>query len=300
MLPITLKQLESFRAVAEEENFVRAAKRLRRSQSAISSQIQTLEKQLGVALFHRTTRSVRVTASGTRLLSVAGSVLSRLENAVVDLRAEEALQQGRLIVACTPSCASNLLPDLLRDYQTRYPNVTLEVREAYAVGMYEMLRREEADIAIGPIDRGEAEFTSRKLQDDPYEVIMAPDYHLAGRRAIAFRDIVDEPHIVIERESAIYEAMGRLFAEQGRAWRPKFELSHHQSLFGLVAAGLGVTVMPASALPPDAAGRFHVAHLVEPAQSRELGLIFVKGNTLSPAAEAFSTLAADRQAKTAK
>ena len=68
---------------------------------------------------------------------------------------------------CTPSCASNLLPGLLRDYQERYPNITLEVREAYAIGMYDMLRQEEADIAIGPIDRGESDFTCRKLQDDP-------------------------------------------------------------------------------------------------------------------------------------
>jgi DNA-binding transcriptional LysR family regulator len=88
-----------------------------------------------------------------------------------------------------------------------------------------------------------------------------------------------------------------LFAGQGRDWRPKFELSHHQSLYGLVAAGLGVTVMPTSALPPDAAERFHTALLIEPEQSRELGLIYVKGNTLSPAVEAFASCAADRQAE---
>ena len=297
MLPITLKQLESFLAVAEEKNFLRAAKRLRRSQSAISSQIQMLERQLGVPLFHRTTRSVRMTSAGTRLLGDARGVLNRLDNVVTDLRAEEALQQGRLTVACTPSCASNLLPDLLKDYQSRYPNITLDVKEAYAVGMYELLRREEADIAIGPIDRDDGDFACRKLQDDPYRVIMSRDYHLAGRDQIAFRDITDEPHLVLQRESAIYESMVQLFAGQGRDWRPKFELSHHQSLYGLVAAGLGVTVMPTSALPPDAAERFHTALLIEPEQSRELGLIYVKGNTLSPAVEAFASCAADRQAE---
>ena len=295
MLPITLKQLESFVAVAEEENFIRAANRLHRSQSAISSQVQMLEQQLGVPLFHRTPRSVRAPAGGTRLLGVAHSVLARLDNVVLDLRAEEALQRSRLIVACTPSCASNLLPGLLRDYQERYPNITLEVREAYAIGIYDMLRQEEADIAIGPIDRGESDFTCRKLQDDPYAVIMSRDYPLAGRAEIAMQDIVDEPHVVLERESAIYESMVELFAEQGRVWRPKFELSHHQSLYGLLSAGLGVTVMPESALPPESADRFHIARLVEPERSRELGLIFVKGNTLSPAAEAFSALAAEGQ-----
>ena len=297
MLPITLKQLESFVAVAGEENFLRAAKRLHRSQSAISSQVQMLEQQGGRPLLHRTTRSVRATAGGTRLLGLARSVLARLDNVVLDLRAEEALQRGRLIVACTPSCASNLLPGLLRDYQERYPNITLEVREAYAIGMYDMLQQEEADIAIGPIDRGESDFTCRKLQDDPYAVIMSRDYPLAlaGRAEIAMQDIVDEPHVVLERESAIYESMVELFAEQGRVWRPKFELSHHQSLCGLLSAGLGVTVMPESALPPESADRFHIARLVEPERSRELGLIFVKGKTLSPAAEAFSALAAEGQ-----
>ena len=126
-------------------------------------------------------KAVRATAGGTRLLGVARSVLARLDNVVLDLRAEEALQRSRLIVVC----ASNLLPGLLRDYQERYPNITLEVREASAIGMYDMLRQEEADIAIGPIDRGESDFTCRKLQDDPYAVIMSRDYPLAGRAEIA-------------------------------------------------------------------------------------------------------------------
>lgn len=300
MIPITLKQLESFVAVAEEENFLRASKRIRRSQSAISAQIQSLEKLLGVPLFHRTTRSVRTTSAGIRLLGDARSVLARLETAVSDLRAEEAMQRGRLIVACTPSCASNLLPDLLRDYQTRYPNIDLEVKEAYAGGMVDFIRRDEADIAIGPMNRGEEDLEFLKLRDDPYTVIMSPDYRLAGQSEIAFQDIVDEPHLVLQRESAIYESMVQLFAARGLTWRPKFELYHHQSLFGLVAAGLGVTVMPLSATPSDSSDRLHIAKLVKPNQSRELGLISLKGNAPSPAVQAFTELALARHSKPAQ
>lgn len=141
-----------------------------------------LEQQLGVPLFHRTTRSVRMTNAGTILLNDVRGILSRLENVVTELRAEEALQRGRLVIVCTPSCASNLLPDLLREYHSRNPNISLEVKEAYAGGMYDYLQRDEADIAIGLIDRDKDDFNARKLRDDPYGVIMSIDYHLAGKK----------------------------------------------------------------------------------------------------------------------
>ena len=163
--------------------------------------------------------------------------------------------------------------------------------------MYDYLQRDEADIAIGLIDRDKDDFNARKLRDDPYGVIMSIDYHLAGKRTIALREIVGEPHLVLQQESAIFQSMLGMFAAQGLTWRPKFELTHHQSLFGLVAAGLGVTVMPLSAVPTGAIDRFHIAELIEPRQSRELGLITVKGNALSPAAEAFAELVATRLAK---
>ncbi|MDP6341964.1 MAG: LysR family transcriptional regulator, partial [Alphaproteobacteria bacterium] len=277
MLPISLKQLETFVAVAEARSFRRAAERLLRSQSAISAHIQNLEEELGVALLHRTTRSVRLTEAGARLLVQAREVVARLDAVVVGLREEEAMQRGRFVIACTPSCAANLLPDILRDYHARFPKITIEVIETYAYGVQDALRREEAELGFGPFDRTGGEFEFRQLLDDPYAVIMSRDYRLASRKRLVVADIVDEPILMMPKESAVYRMLENLFAAEGRTMRPRYELVHHQTLFALVAVGLGVTVMPAMALPADSAERLHAVDLIRPRISRKLGLITLRG-----------------------
>ena len=130
MLGITIKQLETFVAVAETGGFRRAAERLNLSQSAVTAHVQALEDQLGVPLFHRTTRSVRLTEAGESLLGQAGRTLAGLEETVRRFRDEAAVRRGRVTLATAPSFAGSLLPGILADFHHRFPHVAVQVVEA--------------------------------------------------------------------------------------------------------------------------------------------------------------------------
>lgn len=295
MLPVTLKQLETFVAVAEARGFRRASERLNLSQSAVTAHVQQLEATLGQALFHRTTRSVRLTDAGGQLLERTRRILNGVEDTLRDFRAEAAVERGRVAIACAPSFAASKLPGVLAEFERRHPDVFVQVRELYAREILDALRADAADFGIGPIPRTAPEFEPRLLFQDGFCAVVSRAHPLASRRQVTVAEIVDEPILAMPGASETRSLVEEAFAGAGRALRPKYEMLHHQNLVAMAAAGLGVAVIPETALAgvSGEAEGYRVLKLVKPDIRRSIGIITLKGHRASPAAAAFVAVLAE-------
>lgn len=293
MLPITLKQLETFTAVAEAGGFRRAADRLNLSQSAVTAHVKQLEESLGVPLFHRTTRSVSLTDAGTELLDRARRTLAGLEDTVRSFRDEAAMTRGRVLVACAPSFASSILPPALAAFQTRYPDIFVQVLEAYGSEIHEALRTDSVDFGIGPLDNRDKDIVFRELLTDGFVAIVAGAHPLAKRKSVDFADILDAPILAMPKRSATRGMLENIFEEHGRTLVPRYEMLHHQTLISMAAADLGIAVLPQTAIPPSHDGAYAVIPLTGPVVARRMGILTSRGHSLSPAAQAVADMLPD-------
>ncbi len=281
---ISMRQLRAFIAVAEAGSFHRAAARLARSQSSVSVSVRGLEDELEVPLFHRTTRRVRLTREGERFLSRARGALDELGLAVAELRDEALLQRGRVRLGTSPTISSSRLPPVLADFQARYPGVAIDVAEDFALPVLDKVRAGEIDFAIGPKNDLARDLAFRPILHDPFHAVLPPDYPLAGRAAVDLDELAGEPVLAMPSASALRVVLEEAFRDRGHVLNPRFVVSHHLTLIAMVEAGLGVTVLPALCLPASGFGRIQHAVLSAPALARELAVITLKGQALSPAA----------------
>lgn len=297
MLPMTLKQLEIFVAVAEHNGFRRASEGLHLSQSAVTAHIKLLEAHLGVPLFHRTTRMIRLTDAGENLYRRTGRILEGLEDIVRTFHDEASMSRGRVLLTSAPSFAATRLPSILARFRERSPNITVHVREAYATDMLDILRRGDADFAIAPVDKLPREFEFRHFLTDGYCAIVAADHPLAGQTDIPLSTIADETILALPLPSRTRTQVESAFQSLGMTLVPHFEMLHHQTLISMAEQGLGVAILPETAVPPSKDGAYWAARIKHPLLTRRIGIITLRGHTLAPGASELANLISGKESK---
>lgn len=247
-----LRHLRYFVTVAEERNFTRAAERLHMAQPPLGQQIRKLEKELGVSLFHRTKRRVALTDAGSVFLEEARRTLRQAEQAARAAKAAGRGEAGRLAIGFVGSATYEVLPRVLRGYRGRYPDVALDLRQLSTNEQLRALR--DGSIGVGLV---------RTLRDEPRDlegidlmivshkplVAALPDTHpLASSRSVWLADLAEEAFILYPREvaPASYDRVLKLCSDAGFAPRVEQEASEMQTITGLVAARLGVSLVPGS------------------------------------------------------
>jgi DNA-binding transcriptional LysR family regulator len=246
---VRYRRLGYFVAVAEELSFTRAARRLHMAQPPLSQQIALLEKDLGTTLFDRTHRTIRLTPAGAALLPEARRLLADLEDTERLVRRVGAGQVGRLAIGFVPSAMNGCLPDLLRGYRARCPEVELVLRELAPDLLLRAVHdgRLDTGILYHPVaDRGLAQ---RVLTRESLLLALPERHPAAGSPEIALSDVRDEPFVLPEQHDVpgIHAAITAAFAEAGIApivaQRGVWLM---QTVLGLVAAGIGLALVPAS------------------------------------------------------
>ena len=290
---MNLRQIETFLGVAEHLSFRRAAETLHRSQSVVSVHVQQLEDELGVPLFERTTRRVVLTAGGRTLLIRCRSVVDELKSVAHELREESGLRRGRVSIGTSPSISTHRLPAIIAAYQKIYPGITLELHEAFAKGMYGDVLDRVTDFAIGPRVDGLKDFDVRPVIKDPIVAVLPAAHRLEGRKSVRLKEIAGQPHLSMPRGTAIRGVIEDAFKAKSLVFAPRFEVIHQQTLFSMVEAGLGVTILPMMSVPLERSDRYQVALLRAPAITREICVVTLKGKTLSPAALRCADMIAD-------
>lgn len=245
-------------AVAELGNFTRAAERCFVVQSALSHQVARLEQELGVRLFHRTSRQVRLSVAGEAFLPVARQCLDAADRAVAEVAATTGVVRGVLAVGVIPTVAAVDVPAALRSFREDHPQV--QVRLA-GVNSEESVRQVVAgtlDLAfLGlPEDTEPVGVESRELARDRHRAVLAPDHPLAGRRRLRLAQLADQPFVDFPAGSPGRRQSDLAFAAAGLTREVAFEVTDLLLMSRILRSGLAVALLPSMVLTqvPDLVG----------------------------------------------
>lgn len=247
-MTIDFRQLRYFATVAETLHFGRAAALMHISQPPLSRQIAALEAELGVALFKRNSRHVELTAAGRHFHEQAGRILAALDDAVRGTQATARGERGVLRVGFTMSVAWSVLPPLIKDYATAYPAADIQLSEV-------LPRELNAALLAGAVDVGIAFPWHRPVGleylnvfSEPLCVVLPAGHRLAPQACIAVGELAGEPFITFPAATspALHELVIGCCRENGFEPQVRLETHLQQTIVNLVAAGLGVSLVPRS------------------------------------------------------
>ena len=244
-----LRTLRYFVTLAEELHFGHAARRLAITQPPLSIAIRGLEDELGVMLFARTRRHVALTHAGSTFLEQARGVLARANEAVQLAQAADRGEVGRLAIGFMSASIFTLLPAVLREFAVRHAGVRLELREL-------TLPQQVAELRAGNIHAGfvrppvtDAELTFSPLLEEPLLVALPTGHALTAARRVRAARLAGEPFVMFQRSPGLvlHDLVLGFCLQQGFAPRVAQEASQTHAVVGLVSAGIGVALVPASA-----------------------------------------------------
>lgn len=284
---VSLRQLRAFVSVAEFGSFTAAASSLNLTQSAVSVLIAELERGLGLRLFDRTTRSVRLTEAGQELHLPARRMLVDLQAAVSSSRELAAKKRGRVRIAATPLFSSLFLPEVILDFQARYSDVEVIVRDTAAPLVHRMVEEGEVDLGVGTAPMPEPPLTWDVLVMDEVVLVCAPDCELARQGRVDWADLTRFPYIAVSPESGTREIVDAATKAAGVKLEPRFEVSSVWTLLGMVSAGLGFALATGNVRLLQSLYPVKILRVGPHRIDRPIGLMRHENRSLSPAAAAF-------------
>ncbi|GAA0492024.1 MULTISPECIES: LysR family transcriptional regulator [Tatumella] len=291
----TLRQLKVFATVASQGSFSLAGQIIGLSQSAVSHSIKQLESEIGVKLLDRTTREVLLTHAGQRLASRLTVQLEELNSTLLELRRYGGQRSGTVRLAASQTISARLMPLCLAEARECYPEIRLLLQDSVQQSVLQSVRNATVDFGIVIDPRGE-EFDSQPVLSDPFLLLCRDDdplnqipvvgwHHLQGRRMV-LQDYASGSRILVDR----------IFQQQQISPEIVQQVGHPVTLYPMVEAGIGISILPGLALPLPAGSRLRVRRIM-PEVCRTLMLIRRKNRSLSPAAEAIWALVCEQAEK---
>jgi len=282
-----LRHLRYFLAVAEKLNFSRVAEKLSVTQPALSRQIRDLEQDLGVVLFDRHGRAISLSSAGRALLPVARTALADADRVKRLARAIADGVGGTLRVGCSPQNLAALGIQVIAEFRARHPEVEIVLDEGGALSLEEHVAGGSLDIAIVNITRTPPNLCAKRLLEVQILAVCSPDHPLAALAEVDVRKLASWPLLLLNssfRARALFDAACRLSEV---APRLAFEGNVHGTLVSMAEAGLGVAVVPATAV-----ARAEHIRAVPVVRGREtlrtwLALVWRHHHTVMPAEQAF-------------
>lgn len=280
-----LRHLRYFVAVAEELHFGRAAQRLQMAQPPLSQQIRNLEQELGVELFKRTKRSVRLTSAGQAFLAETYQTLNQVDHSIKMAQRANRGEMGQLTVGFVSSAAYSVVPEIIRIFRVEYPDISLELKELRGDIQLEYLRTEQLDIGFYRTDHGtrqtilDQSFQVEAVLQEPF-LIALPEHHpLAQCPGLTLAMLKDEAFITFPRQQSpsFNEQILRLCQKAGFTPKVAQEAMLMQTIVSLVATGIGVALVPASLENLHRTGIVY-RPLLEPQEFTELSGIWRQNN----------------------
>lgn len=290
-----LRNLRHFVALADERSFTRAAARELIVQSGLSSSIRTLEKEVGALLFVRGTRPVRLTSEGEALVPAARQALDAAEAARQAVRDARGVLSGRLRVGAMHTIGHTLpFTSWIARFALAHPGVDVTVCQLPAVRMLEMVAGGELDCALVPLVPSHSEgLDVVPLVAEPVVLACPPDHPLAGGEPVTIDRLAAERFVDTPPGWAIRVQADRAFRDAGLTRRTVCEVGEWPMVLDLVAAGVGVALVPDGldfSRHARPAGALRLVPLADAGLERRVDLVLPKGHAASPAARRFVEL----------
>ena len=251
---LDVKRLRILREVASQGSFSAAAEALYLSQSAVSQQVATLEREVGMSLLERTREGPKLTDAGRVVVGHAEAAIARLEEAERELAAIAGLEGGELRLASFPSASATLLTEAVSIFHGRYPNVRLTIAEAEPTDSLPRLRGGELDLALtfdypSVPSVGERDLDRSLVLTESMHLALPSSHRLADKRVVPLAELAEEQWLCGTRPSSCGEVVMRACRDAGFEPRVGFESDDYHVMQGFIAAGLGFTLLPDLALP---------------------------------------------------
>lgn len=280
-----LADLRGSLAVADLGSFSAAAEALHLSPSALSRRVDKLETALGVKLFERTTRRVELSTIGRGFVPRARNVLNELDHALIGFHDLSSRLSGEVTIACVPSAVAYFLPEVIRQYHARYPGIRIRVIDESSSVILTNVARGDADLGLTYIGTQDADVTFEPLLEEDFIVALPIGHPLAQCERVSWSDLGRYDYISLAQGSGNRFLIDQALANHTERPRWFCEVKHVNALVSLVAAGLGVGVVPKLAMPGEDHPKLVTRALVEPGIRRTIGIISRRGRALSPVAQ---------------
>jgi DNA-binding transcriptional LysR family regulator len=274
-----VRQLEMFRAVAEEGGFTRAAQRLHVSQSAVSRQVQLLEEELHSLLLHRSRKGVHLTASGDLLLKAANRIHRDMQDVSWEISETRKLRRGLLRMGGGMTVCMYILPRLLKRFRGLYREVDLKVTSGTAESILKLIRNHEVDLGLLTLPVIAADLEVRPVLKEEMVVVTSPGHPLARERVIEPHSLSRFPLILYEAGSNTRKVLDQYFLEEKIPVSVAMETENVEIIKAMVANGLGITLVPYPAIARDArTGRLVYRRVPGRRLYRETGWVYLKSD----------------------
>jgi DNA-binding transcriptional LysR family regulator len=294
-----LRHLRTIVAVARHRSFTKAGEELHLAQSAISQQISRLERELGVAVFRRTSRSVELTSEGRVILGYAQRVLAEVDGLQSELEELTGLLRGELRIGGVYPTGPYDLFGMLADFRAAHPEVAVHMVEDTQDDVIVALRSDELDCAFTALDPDALgdEFAATLLWEEEILVALPPGHALCERPRVTFEELAAEDLIAYRENSALRRRLERTMAQRGLAPRNAFICTEMAAVRGLASKGLGVAVIPRSVA--QAPGPEIVLRPIGPERlTWPVALVWRAGRRQTPAGKAFLKVALEHAERT--
>jgi DNA-binding transcriptional LysR family regulator len=282
--PLDWTCLHYFRVAGRMQHVTRAAEQLGLSQPALSRALARLEADLGVPLFQRVGRSVRLTRYGEAFLVRVERALREIDEGRIELADLAGLKRGTVAIGFLRTLGAKYVPQLVRKFSTQHPGVQFAFTPNNSATLEQQLLRSDLDVIFATVPPRKSSLTYQRVADQELVVIVARSHPLAQRREIALREVANEPFLTFKQGHAFRDLTEQLCAAAGFSPRISFEGDDSTSLPGFVAAGFGVAILP---LDSAAATGVVALKISEPVARRAIGIAWLEERYLSASARAF-------------
>lgn len=282
---VSLRQLRVFQAVAELGNFTRAGSHVGLTQPAVSRAVTELEQQLDLKLLDRTTREVSLTTAGRALAAQLERVLDDLDAVLQDVRGMATQRQGRVRVASSPTLSASLLPECIARCHVEHPGLDLVLLDRIQHDALASVLSGEVDFGV-VIDPGRLDgLHAEPILTEPFRFVCPTGHPLARRRAsIRWSQLSGEDLVLLDQASGSRRLIDEALRTHGVQAHVAQEVGHVTTIFRMLAAGLGVSIVPTLALPPEGLPGI-VARPLTPRVERHIMLVRRARRVLTPVAE---------------
>lgn len=278
-------QLRYVCAIAETGSFSRAAERCHVAQPSLSQQVLKLEEDLGSRLFDRLGRSVRLTEAGRAFLPHARSILHQMEAARTGVEDKRKDVRGSVSVGVIPTIAPYLMPQYVAAFSKKYTDARLRIIEETTPILVESLRNLSIDVAILSLPLRHKEFEIFSLRTEPLYAVLPKDHARAGAKSVSLRELREEQFVML-RDGHCFRDVSVAACTRAKV-NPKiaFESGQFSSLLGMVAAGVGVSLVPKMAV--DKSARCSFVKISDAQASRTIVAAILRGRSFNRVQQAF-------------
>ena len=273
-------KLRALLTAADFGSLSRAAEELGYTQSGLTHMMNALEEETGIPFLVRGNRGVRLTAEGERLAPVMREMLAAEERLEQELALTRGLERGRVRIGTYSSMSLRWLPGILEVYQSRYPNIEVELLEGNGTEIEDWLTNGRIDIAYTSL-QPHYSFDTIEITRDPMMAVLPKTHPLAGADVFPAEQFAREPFLIYTTSTSLDEDLGRAMRILGIPNKAKFSSNFDQTIISMVAHNLGITIMPA--LIVEGLTDQVAAVPVEPAITRSLGMAVRSLKDASPA-----------------